>query len=98
MSYQIVESHRQIGRVETLCQALGVSVSGYYAWYTREPSQHQQRDVALMHAIQAAYQARRGVYGSPRVHAALVQQGLRCSRKRVAQLMRRAGLHSRHRP
>jgi len=98
MSYQIVESHRQIGRVETLCRALRVSVSGYYAWRTREPSQHQQRDEALLHAIQAVYQAGRGVYGSPRVHAALRQQGLRCSRKRVARLMRRAGLHSRRRP
>lgn len=98
MSYQIVESHRQIGRVETLCRALGVSVSGYYAWRTREPSQHQQRDEALLHAIQAVYQAGRGVYGSPRVHAALRQQGLRCSRKRVARLMRRADLHSRRRP
>lgn len=98
MSYQIVESHRQIGRVETLCQALGVSVSGYYAWRTREPSQHQQTDEALLDAIQAVYQAGRGVYGSPRVHAALRQQGLHCSRKRVARLMRRAGLHSRRRP
>jgi transposase InsO family protein len=98
MSYQIVESNRQIGRVETLCQALGVSVSGYYAWRTREPSQHQQRDEALLHAIQAAYQAGRGVYGSPRVHAALRQQVLRCSRKWVARLMRRTGLHSRRRP
>ena len=71
MSYQIIESNRQIGRVETLCQALGVSVSGYYAWRKREPSQHQQTDEALLHAIQAAYKAGRGVYGSPRVHAAL---------------------------
>lgn len=84
MSYQLVESHRQIGRVETLCGALGVSVSGYYAWRKRVPSQHQQRDEALTHAIEAAYQAGRGVYGSPRVHAVLRQQGLHCSRKRVA--------------
>lgn len=98
MSYQIVENHRQIGRVETLCRALGVSVSGYYAWRTREPSQHQQRDEGLLHAIQTVYQAGRGVYGSPRVHAALRQQGLHCSRKRVARLMQRADLHSRRRP
>lgn len=98
MSYQLVESHRQIGQVETLCGALGVSVSGYYAWRKRVPSQHQQRDEALTQAIEAAYQAGRGVYGSPRVHAVLRQQGLHCSRKRVARLMRRAGLYSRRRP
>jgi transposase InsO family protein len=98
MSYQIIESNHQLGRIETLCGALGVSVSGYYAWRSREPSQHQQHDEALLQAIRAVYQAGRGVYGSPRIHAALGQQGIRCSRKRVARLMRQHGLHSRRRP
>jgi transposase InsO family protein len=77
---------------------LGVSVSGYYAWRSREPSQHQQDDAALLKAIQAEYQAGRGLYGSPRIHAALHHQGLRCSRKRVARLMRQSGIHSLRRP
>jgi putative transposase len=98
MSYQIIETNRAVGIVETLCSALGVSGSGYYAWRTRQPSQQQQTDEALLKEIQAVYQAGRGVYGSPRVHAALWQQGVRCSRKRVARLMRQAGLHSRRRP
>jgi putative transposase len=98
VSYQVVESNRQIGRVERLCAALGVSVGGYYAWRTREPSQHQQTDEALLKAIGTVYQAGRGLYGSPRVHAALRQQGIRCSRKRVARLMRQTGLRSRRRP
>lgn len=94
----MIESNREVGSVETLCGALGVSVSGYYAWRTREPSQHQQTDEALLQAIQAVYQTGRGLYGSPRVHAALRRQGIHCSRKRVARLMRQAGLHSRRRP
>ena len=98
MSYQIIEANRQEGVVETLCGALGVAVSGYYAWRTREPSQHQQSDSVLLKAIQAVYQAGRGLYGSPRIHAALRQQGLCCSRKRVARLMRQQGIHSRRRP
>lgn len=98
MSYPIVEANRAVGSVETLCGALGVSVSGYYAWRTREPSQHQQTDAVLLKAIQAVYQAGRGLYGSPRVHAALRQQGLCCSCKRVARLMHQHGLHSRRRP
>jgi putative transposase len=98
VSYQIIEAHRAVGRVETLCRALGVSVSGYYAWRTRPASQHQQTDAMLLKAIVASYQASRGLYGSPRVHAALRQQGLCCSRKRVARLMRQHGLHSRRRP
>jgi transposase InsO family protein len=98
MSYQIVATNREMGSVERLCRALDVSVSGYYAWRTREPSQHQQTDAVLLKVIQAAYQTGRGLYGSPRIHAALRQQGLCCSRKRVARLMRQYGIHSRRRP
>jgi len=98
MSYQIVEANRQVGSVERLCGALGVSVSGYYAWRSRPPSQHQQTDAVLLEAIEAVYQTGRGLYGSPRVHAALRQQGQCCSRKRVARLMRQHGIHSRRRP
>jgi transposase InsO family protein len=98
MSYQIIETNREMGRVETLCGALGVSVSGYYAWRSRPLSQHQQTDAVLLKAIQVAYQAGRGLYGSPRIHAALQQQGLCCSRKRVARLMRQQGIQSRRRP
>lgn len=98
MSYQIIETNRERGSVERLSGALGVSVSGYYAWQGRQPSQHQQTDERLLKAIQAVYQAGRGLYGSPRVQAALRQQGVCCSRKRVARLMQQAGLHSRRRP
>lgn len=98
MSYQIIETHREVGSVETLCSALGVSVSGYYAWRTRPPSQHQQTDAVLLKQIQVVHQAGRGVYGSPRIHAALRQQGVCCSRKRIARLMRQHGIHSRRRP
>lgn len=98
MSYQIIEIHREIGSVEVLCSTLGVSVSGYYAWRSRPASQHQQTDAVLLEAMQSVYQASRGLYGSPRIHAALRQQGVCCSRKRVARLMRQHGIHSRRRP
>ncbi len=98
MSYQIIEANREVGSVERLGGALGVSVRGYYAWRSREPSQHQQTDAVLLKAIRTAYQAGRGLYGSPRIHAALRQQGLCCSRKRVARLMRQQGIYSRRRP
>ena len=48
MSYQIIETNREVGRVERLCRALGVSVSGYYAWRTRPLCQHQQTDAVLL--------------------------------------------------
>ena len=93
MSYQIIETHREVGSVEQLCAALGISVSGYYAWRSRPLSQQQQTDAALLKAIQRAYQAGRGLYGSPRIHAALRQQGMGCSGKRVARLMHQHGIH-----
>lgn len=98
MSYQIIETNRPVGVVETLCGALGVSVSGYYAWQGRAASQRQQEDAHLLSQIKVVYQTGRSLYGSPRVHAALRQQGVFCSRKRVARLMRQAGLHSHRRP
>lgn len=98
MSYEIIEANHEVGSVERLCGALGVSASGYYAWRSRPPSQRQQTDGVLLKAIQAAHQASRGLYGSPRIHAVLGQQGLCCARKRVARLMRQHGIHSRRRP
>ena len=98
MSYAIIDGQREAGSIHTVCRALGVSVSGYYAWRKRELSQRVQRDEQLLSHIHSVYQAGRGLYGSPRIHAALQQQGIACSRKRVARLMRQAGLHSRRRP
>lgn len=98
MSYQIIESYRDTGTVETMCRALGISVSGYYAWHSRPPSQRQQEDERLLSHIRVAYQVGRGLYGSPRIHATLRQQGVHCSRKRVARLMRQHAIHSRRRP
>lgn len=78
-----------------MCQALEVSVSGYYAWRRRAPSPRAQADAALTALIQATFVAGRGVYGSPRIHAALRRHGIRCGRKRVARLMRAHGLQAR---
>jgi putative transposase len=78
-----------------MCHALEVSVSGYYAWRARSQagsSAHERDDAVLSGRIRTAFLAGRGVYGSPRIHAALRAQGIRCARKRVARLMRAQGL------
>ncbi len=81
-----------------LCRVLGVSTSGYYAWRDRKPSQRARQDAALREQIVRIHEESRGTYGSPRVHAEL-RMGLnvRCSPKRVARLMREAGLEGVHR-
>ncbi len=78
-----------------LCETLDVSVRGYYTWRKRPMSQHCREDGHLAEHIQMAYHANRGVYGSPRVHAELQAHDIKCSRKRVARLMRTMGLAAR---
>lgn len=70
-----------------MCCALEVSVSGYYAWRKRAPSQHSREDAELAEKIKEAFQSNRSVYGSPRIHAELRGQGIHCAQKRVARLM-----------
>jgi putative transposase len=71
-----------------MCRVLAVSVSGYYAWRTRGPSQRAQANATLSEQIRLAHWESRGSYGSPRIHAELSERGYRCNRKRIARLMR----------
>jgi hypothetical protein len=75
-----------------MCRLLGVSTSGYHAWVKRRPSRRSESDAALSAEIRVAYEASRGTYGAPRIHAELVANGTRIGRKRVARLMTQAGL------
>jgi putative transposase len=78
--------------VTFLCQRYKVSRSGFYAWVEREGSPHAHRDEELRAAIKRIYRENRSAYGSPRVHRQLQREGIRCGAKRVARLMREAGL------
>ena len=71
---------------------LGVSKAGYYAWLRRPPSVRAAADAALLERVRAVHAGSRGTYGAPRVHAALRAAGERHGRKRIARLMRSAGL------
>ena len=83
--------------VQVMCELLGVSRGGYYAWAGRAESARAADDRALAAEIRAAHEASRGRYGSPRVHAELRARGRRVGRKRVARLMRGMGLAARRR-
>ena len=78
--------------MERLCEALEVSRSGFYAWQRHTPSARVQRDLALSERIRHLHARSRRVYGSPRIHRDLVEEGVRCGRHRVARLMRQSGL------
>src|SRR5690606_19344448 len=70
----------------------GVSESGYYAWLKREPCQRASEDATLKGKIVSLWQKFHRVYGAPRLWEELLAQGIRTSLKRVARLMREAGI------
>jgi putative transposase len=92
MSYAFIAEHVGEFPVRRMCQVLQVSPSGYYDWLKRPPSARQQANDRLGETIRRVYEASRHTYGSPRIHAALQQQGLRVGRQRVARVMREHGL------
>lgn len=77
-----------------MCRVLRVSRSGFYAWIGREEPERSREDRRLMGLIRGIFVESRGTYGVPRVHQTLRRRGIRCGKKRVARLMRRAGLRS----
>lgn len=81
--------------VSDLCATLGVVRSAYYAWLKRRPGPQAQANARLQPQIQQLFTRHRGNYGSPRICAALRQQGVACNVKRVARLMQAAGLQAR---
>jgi putative transposase len=83
--------------VSLQCELLGVSESGYWAWAKRAPSDRALYDAWLTERIRAINEASKGRYGSPRVHAMLRREGIRVGEKRVARLMRLAGLEGAYR-
>jgi len=92
MKFAFVLAEKAVWPVSVMCEVLGVSRSGYYAWQGRPASARDQEDDELVVAIKAAHKGGRGKYGSPRVHRALRKNGTRVGRKRVARLMRREGI------
>jgi len=82
-----------VHHVATMCRALGVSPAGYYAFRQRPPSARAQRDAELSERIRAIHERSRGTYGVPRIHVELAEANIHVGRKRVARLMRAAGLH-----
>ena len=90
-----IEAARPGQSLSALCARYGVSRAGYYVWQQHQPSVHSEQDRKLLSPIQAVYAASEGTYGSPRIYGVLQQAGIAVSRKRVARLMREAGLRAR---
>jgi putative transposase len=87
-----VKANQADYRITMMCRVLGVSPSGYHAWRQRPPSRRSRRDAELTEKIKTFHALSKGRYGSPNIHEDLKEAGIRVGRKRVARLMRQAGL------
>ena len=87
-----MSAHQALYPIATMCRVLEVSTSGYYAWRGRPSSKREQEDANLTEQIRRIHEHSFGTYGAPRVHAELHAEGIQVGRKRVARLMRAAGL------
>jgi transposase InsO family protein len=94
MKYQFIADHRQEFKITAMCRVLQVSRSGYYAWCQRPVSEREMANQKLTKQIEEIHQESRQTYGSPRIHAELADQEIKCGHNRVARLMRQAGLRA----
>jgi putative transposase len=96
--HPFIEAEKQSGHsVKRTCELLEVSRTAFYARRTDKPGPRAVRAAELSEQITAVHERSRGTYGAPRVHAVLQREGAGYGRRRVARLMRAAGLQGRHR-
>jgi putative transposase len=92
MIYALIQANQARFPIARQCQVLQVSKSGYYDWQERPPSARALANQALLAHIQVIYHASDATYGMPRVQQQLRHEGVAANRKRIAALMRQAGL------
>ena len=92
MIYTFIEAQKKNHRISRMCRTLKDSRSGFYGWRDRAPSARDQADALLSEKIARIHRDSHETYGAPRIHFELRALGVRCARKRVARLMREAGL------
>ena len=97
MKFAFIREHRRTWPVGVICRVLRVSRSGFYAWRKRPPSARAKRQQELLEKIRVAHQENQELYGSPRVHRALLIDGQSVSRNTVARLMRQAKIRAKSR-
>ena len=97
MKFSFIAKHRGIWAVDWMCEALGVSRGGFYAWLTRPRSQRSRSDEELGAKVRASFLASDRSYGARRVWRDLLADGLSCGLHRIERLMRLQALKARPR-
>jgi transposase InsO family protein len=94
MKFRLIAAQRGRFSVRIMCDVMGVSPAGYYAWHGRPESPRKAANRVLLTEIRRVHTAHRGRYGAPRIHAALRAGGYMASRGRVARLMHHHGIQA----
>jgi putative transposase len=94
VKFAFVKEHRRRWPVRVMCCVLKVARSGFYAWLKRKPSARQMHQQKLLEKIKVKHLENRELYGSPRVHRALLIDGEVVCRNTVARLMRQARIRA----
>ncbi len=97
MTFAFIAKHRGIWPAGWLCEALGVSRAGFYAWRTRPPSARARADEQLLIRVRASFLTSDRTYGARRVWHDLLVEGIACGLHRIERLMRHAVLRARPR-
>jgi putative transposase len=97
MKFGFIAKHRQIWPVAWLCEALGVSRSGFHAWIRRGRSARAIDDEIVGAKVRASFVARSRTYGASRVWRDVLADGVSCGLHRIERLMRAQALRARPR-
>jgi len=94
VKYAWIDSQRRQYPLERLCEAVEVSLSGFHRYRQEPESPRTGANRDLLTAIRARHCESDGVYGAPRIHRDLLDEGRPCGLQRVQRLMRRNGIRS----
>ena len=94
MKVAFIRRQRKEYNVTRLCDVLEVSPSGFYDWLNRPESHRSRENRRLTEKIKRYHRQSRRIYGSPKIHEDLVDEGETCSVNRVARLMKAADIQS----
>ena len=97
MKFDFVAKHRGAWPVAMLCEALGVSRSGFYGWLTRPRSQRSLDDNVISQQIRRSFLDSDRTYGARRVWRDVLEAGLHCGLHRIERLMQAHALRARPR-
>ncbi|SPQ00041.1 conserved hypothetical protein [Candidatus Sulfobium mesophilum] len=88
MRHAFMRKHRDRFRLQSMCEVLNVSRSGYYAWRKRPFSARGKGNRELLGQIREVHTQSRKLYGSPRITVELNERGFKCGKNRVARIMK----------